>query len=191
MAEMQDIIDADNAEKGDSDIAGVKSSESPVPDGGNGAELHVADEANKTVQATDETDDSALDTEFEELINGRFKKAYKRRTEAIIRKRLRSGKARPTEDGENDNPHPQSLCAQTNGENNASSESKATPKAEIPKQGEDKREAQRKSNLTRPLENGLSGSCGVVSKINVSVLSGNDIRNILKRVGSGEKITFK
>ena len=191
MPEMNDINNADNAEKGDSDIAGVKSGESPVPDGENDAELHVADEAKKTEDGAEDTDDCALETEFEELINGRFKKAYKRKTEAIIRKRLRSGKARPTEGAGDDTPRSQALCAQINEENAASLDSKLKPKADMPKSSENKIEAQRKSNLIRPLENGLGGSCGVVSKINVSVLNGNDIRNILKRVGSGEKITFK
>ena len=46
-------------------------------------------------------------------------------------------------------------------------------------------------NLKRPVENGCSGSCGVVTRINVSALSGNDILSILRRVGAGEKITFK
>jgi hypothetical protein len=46
-------------------------------------------------------------------------------------------------------------------------------------------------NRTRPLENGLGGSCATVSRINVSALSGREIVNILKRAGTGERITFK
>ena len=46
-------------------------------------------------------------------------------------------------------------------------------------------------NKLRPTENGCGGSIGVVSRVNVHALNGADVRSILRRVGAGEKITFK
>ena len=46
-------------------------------------------------------------------------------------------------------------------------------------------------NAARPIENGIGGSCGVVSRINVNALKGKDVLSILKRVGAGERINFK
>ena len=43
---------------------------------------------------------------------------------------------------------------------------------------------------TRPQENGVSSSVGAVGTINVDTLSESQIREILKKVERGEKISF-
>lgn len=45
-------------------------------------------------------------------------------------------------------------------------------------------------NVRRPKEGGMSSSGGAVTKKDVNSLTGNDINEILKQVGRGEKITF-
>ena len=84
---------ADSAARGVSDISGVKNVSLSCPEGENEDGLRVADGENETGVAG--TDEATLDEEFERLIQGRYKEAYKKRTESIIRRRLKAGKARP------------------------------------------------------------------------------------------------
>ena len=52
-------------------------------------------------------------------------------------------------------------------------------------------EKQRAVNRSRPRENGVSGSVGMFTGINVSALKGSDILDILRRAETGEKIKFQ
>jgi len=118
-----------------------------------------------------------LEKLFDTMISGKFRNAYRKRTESIVRKRLRSGKARPdTKDMLKDE--------------------KATAEnvTEAPQNSVSDKEAFRDTisrNRARPTENGCGGSIGMVSKINVNALNGSDVRSILRRALAGEKITFK
>ena len=56
--------------------------------------------------------------------------------------------------------------------------------------GEERVSVAKTMNGMRPIENGIGGSCGVVSRINVNALNGKDVQAILKRVGAGERIKF-
>ena len=207
---------ADSAARGVSDISGVKDVSLSCPEGESEDGLRVADGENETGVA--DTDAAALDEEFERLIQGRYKQAYKKRMQSVIRRRVRSGKARPefsakvcdaseatplqaestvssdSSGGETDRGEgkPQ------NAEFGVTGELK-TPNLIVPdnKKGDDAErdtalvERAMAKNKSRPIENGLGGSCGIVTKINVSALSGSDVLSILKRVGTGERISFK
>lgn len=180
---MDEIITTDYAVHGDSDIQGVKNAAFPDPEEEKNCEPYDADKASKENLSEGDTDEALLEKEFEELIKGRYGKVYKRRTEAIIRRRLRSGRAHPSPVAEIDLsedpkplPDPEQLQPLPRTADTAVKESLV--------------EAAKSINRSRPIENGVSGSCGVVSRINVSALNGRDVLSILKRVGAGEKIKF-
>jgi hypothetical protein len=210
---MEDFKVADNAVHGGSDISGVKGDAVSYPDGNGSGLTCDADTSEKTeisaeidvTGATEASDNGAddrgsceditkLETEFEALINGRYRDVYKRRTEGIIRKRLRSGKARPevlsgSDVKLSDTGASESIAPAT--EKNASFAAYSEEKSGAVKSNAVSYEAAREKNKNRPLENGLAGSCGIVTKINVSALDGDGVLSILRRVGSGEKISFK
>ena len=183
---MEDTNFADSTVHSASDISGVKSAALPDPEGIKDGEPCDAGKENNA-SSDGETDLAALEKEFEELISGRFKQVYKKRTEGIIRKRL-SGRAHPAraekdtlserKDAEASESQPENIKEEPPVKNEAVN-------------GTDRADAARAMNKTRPIENGLSGSCGVITKINVSALNGRDVLSILKRVGAGEKIDFK
>lgn len=191
---MEEINTADSIGRDVTDISGVKDEPISRPEGDTGSVLRDADGAEIQADGSENTDISGLEAEFDELVRGRFKEVYKKRTEGIIRKRLRSVKAR-SERGEN-------AELPITG---AMDEDKALPSATVPDDlsapsptekdalGDQLAalEDAKAKNRSRPIENGLGGSCGVVTKINVSALSGRDVISILRRVGSGERISFK
>ena len=174
---MEDIIDADIAGRGVSDISGVKDQAPTNPEGSDGEMLRDADEVADVERSLSETEQAALEAEFDVLINGKFSQIYKKRTEGIVRKRLRSVKA--VQPGNKAEP----------GEAKKPTAEKSRADTQMQVSEEKARTVER--NRTRPLENGLGGSCATVSRINVSALSGREIVNILKRAGTGERITFK
>ena len=106
-------------------------------------------------------EEKRLDAEFEALIKGKYRNAYKKRTENIVRRRLKSVK--------------NSADAVSDGEKAVPTESQA-PK---------------RQNIARPAENGVGGSVGVYTRINVSAITGKDVREIMERAASGERITFR
>ncbi len=207
---MEEKILADNAENGFPDISGVKNNEgldaealkSNVVPAGKALETDTASSVSETEprdgvrhseglpednSASDEADDKALDAEFEALIKGRYRQAYKRRMESTVRRRLKNGRARSV-----------AVSTPSNGESPPVSceRTEDIPETEIAAPSgntEDTSaliEAQITKNRSRPTENGVGGSVGVVTRINVSALSGSDILGIIHRAGTGEKITF-
>ena len=208
---MEEKTLADNAGNGFPDISGVKNTEGlaaealraheapagKVSETDNASSVSVTEprggvrhseglpEDNSS--ASDEADEETLDAEFEALIKGKYRQAYKRRMESTVRRRLKNGRARsiavstPSE-GE----RPSVSCEKTESipetEVAAPIGNTADASALI--------EAQRTKNRSRPTENGVGGSVGVVTRINVSALSGSDILGIIHRAGTGEKITF-
>ena len=184
---MEEINSAENTVHGVSDKEGVKDASPSDPEGRVECVSRDADGANDS-KSGEEADLTALDEEFERLINGRFSEVYKRRTEGIIRRRLRSGKARPKEevsDGVNES-------GVADGSENEAVKADQEPKTAFPEPtvGESLKTA-KAINAARPIENGIGGSCGVVSRINVDALNGSDVLSILKRVGAGERIKFR
>ena len=115
------------------------------------------------------------------LIRGRFSEVYKKRTEKIIRKRLRSGKTRSES---------QDTPSVNEGDGESTEPSKKDEQVDAV-DDTDGYERARLLNKNRPIENGIGGSSAVVTKINVSALDGQSVLSIIKRVGSGEKISFK
>lgn len=184
---MEENIIADNTVHGVTDTEGVKDSVLSDPEGMGAEECRDAD-GTKKAESAEGADLDALEKEFDRLISGRFSEVYKRRTEGIIRRRLRSGKARPKE-AENDVVTPNGVTRKTeNGETEPGKASDMRPAD--PTVGESVKTA-KAINAARPIENGIGGSCGVVSRINVNALKGKDVLSILKRVGAGERINFK
>ena len=179
---------ADSTVHGVTDISGVKDAAEPYPERLDAVVSHDADGTNENASAENDCS-AALEEEFEQLINGRFSEVYKRRTESIIRKRLRSGKAHPKVVAENgvikaSGDLPSDTRESTEAANNTN------PPSPLPTNGDGVRAA-KEMNSSRPIENGIGGSCGVISKINVNALNGRDVLSILKRVGAGERINFK
>ncbi len=117
--------------------------------------------------------DEQLEAEFEELIRTRYKNAYHKRTEGLIRKRLRSLKKE----------------AQSEKHAEEAAEVSEAQETTVPQNGE-KIKLQLEKNKTRPSENGVGTSVGIYSRANVSKLTAKDIREILKRADRGEKIRF-
>ncbi len=196
----------DTAVYGVSDISGVKNVALSAPDGEECDEPCVADTAEKAVQNTEnefltnEENEATLDAEFEKLINGKFGKAYRKRTEGIIRKRLRSVKAHTESEkrnaSESDTPendvsesNVETMAKGVNTAKNGFCENNKSNNAES--EAVKKHERSCLQNKNRPIENGLCGSSGIINKINVSALDGKEILAIIKRVGTGEKISFK
>ncbi len=204
---------ADDVARDVADISGVKDTAPSIPDGADSGEPCVADGAGNEVQASEivvagaieqkseASDEAALDAQFEALINGKYRQAYRKRTEGIIRKRLRSGKARPAPSAEppETKKSDETVEIAVTGdavlsEDAAKAIGASAQKGEITPENnasEAQYERLRSQNKNRPIENGLYGSCGIVTKINVSALDGEGVLAILKRVGSGEKISFK
>ena len=202
---------ADNAVNGFPDISGVKNTEGlaaealksheapagKVTETDNASSVSVTEPRGgvrhseglpeENSSASDEADEETLDAEFEALIKGRYRQAYKRRMESTVRRRLKNGRARsiavstPSE-GE----RPSVSCEKT----------ESIPETEVAAPSGNTTdasaliEALRTKNRRRPTENGVGGSVGVVTRINVSALSGSDILGIIHRAGTGEKITF-
>ena len=152
--------------------------------------------------ACDISDEEKEDREFSALIKGRYRDAYRRRTESIIRRRLRSvGRSAAKEeapvisDGKVDSP---SLGSGALMHKEAESVSQTHPDVgavtgtEICADKKDSYvESQRAVNRSRPRENGVGGSVGMFTGINVSALKGRDILDILRRAETGEKIKFQ
>ena len=93
---------ANTAELGVSDISGEKRESVLLPEQDESSPRFAAESAEDQALPssdgengeTDENEDE-LEKQFEALINGKYRNAYRKRTEGIIKKRLRSGKARP------------------------------------------------------------------------------------------------
>lgn len=203
---MSEIILTDSAARSASDIAGVKDVAPTRPEGESEDVLCVADGVKETelsvtgsIETTSNDVERAVDpleAEFDELIRGRFSEVYKKRTEKIIRKRLRSGKAHPdstptsSENVEGEAQKSESSLQQKTANESVQINTDLKPdNTAAPNiQGY---ESARQLNKNRPIENGLSGSSGMVTKINVSALDGKGVLSIIKRVGTGEKISFK
>lgn len=188
---MDDIIMTDGAMHSTSDISGVKDAPTAIPESGADSVFPVAEgkESTKisdtcTQNCENGSREDTLEAEFDALIHGKFSEVYKKRTEKIIRRRLRSGKARPESAGapsESENaPYPQN------------EEDVGAKIEEKQAQGSaDGYEKARQINKNRPIENGLGSGGAVITKINVSALDSQGVLSIIKRVGSGEKISFK
>lgn len=176
---------ADNAARGVSDISGVKERDLTFPEGeGNGLCFDAGDtEDDSPAFDGEHCDQNMLEKEFEELIKGRYREIYRKRTEAIVRKRLKRNKSPETHAQPAVPFAPVSEPMERFEENTSVSDDKHPSKALF--------ESAKQSNRSRPTENGCGGSSGVVSRINVSALNGKDIRSIIRRVSDGEKITFK
>ncbi|MBQ9692204.1 MAG: hypothetical protein IJV70_03515 [Clostridia bacterium] len=174
------------AELGVSDISGEKTENVLLPEQNESSERFAAESAEKQSEAPsdgngDETEENEneLEKQFEALINGKYRNAYRKRTEGIIKKRLKAGKARPN-------------IEKTQIDDAASAE--AEQEKSVSEDSNAEKEAIRTAltrNRLRPTENGCGGSIGVVSKVNVHALKGADVLSIIRRVGAGEKITFK
>ncbi len=163
------------------------------------------------------------DREFLELIKGRYRDAYRRRTESIIRRRLKSVRTR-TADGPSDasvSEKCETVCA-ADGISDSGCK-KGTVNKEIADtvnradncasdtlgaldtrsglisatggfdgaQAKERAEIQKNANRNRPRENGVGGSVGMITGINVSALKGSDVLELLRRAEAGEKIKFK
>lgn len=207
---MEEKTLADNAGNGFPDISGVKNTEGldaealkaheapagKVSETDNASSVSVTEPRGgvrhseglpEDNSASDEADEKTLDAEFEALIKGRYRQAYKRRMESTVRRRLKNGRARsvavstPSED-----VRPSVSCEKT----------ESIPETEVAAPSGNTLdacaliEALKTKNRSRPTENGVGGSVGVVTRINVSALSGSDILGIIHRAGTGEKITF-
>ncbi len=188
---MDDIIMTDSAMHSTSDISGVKDTQTTIPESGVESGFPVA-EGEKNTEISDtcakkcENDSQAdsLEAEFDALIHGRFSEVYKKRTENIIRRRLRSGKARP-EGVEAPSENKDAPITQKEEDVDAKIKEKEAQNFT------DGYEKARQINQNRPIENGLGSGGAVITKINVSALDGQGVLSIIKRVGSGEKISFK
>lgn len=197
---MSDFKITDNAVYGVSDISGVKNVEPSVPGGEAADGLCAADMADKTealsenqdMSVLEEEDEATLDAEFEALINGKYGRAYRKRTESIVRKRLRSVKAHTEREkgdaSEAEGKNMLEVAFQNKAINNVSETIKSNSSEVLPKKEAECSEAK---NKNRPIENGLCGSNGIINRVNVSMLDGKEVLAIIKRVGSGEKISFK
>ncbi len=207
---MENIEIAKSAENGVSDISGVKiesvllpeqnkdnarfdaesanpsklsdsAEESKEASDFSNAENSEADRRSSVFPDGDNTEENESEEELEKLfdamVSGKFRNAYRKRTESIVRKRLRSGKARP--DTKDTPKYEEATAESVTGKPQNSVSDKEIFRENLSR------------NRARPTENGCGGSIGVVSKINVSALNGNDVRAILRRALAGEKITFK
>jgi len=185
------------------------------------AEERLADssaEARECVNSAGELSEAEKeDKEFLALIKGRYREAYKRRTESIIRKRLKSSKVKNEQSAAVEKSISAGMVKDTASasfEVNADSGSEAkefgtdtvgakktavldmlygTVTEKIPHE-ELKRtdfSIQKNINRSRPRENGLGGSVGMITGINVSALKGSDVLELLRRAEAGEKIKFK
>ena len=150
--------------------------------------------------ACDISDEEKEDREFSALIKGKYKNAYRRRTESIIRRRLKSvGKGAVKEEStsvgepvENEKMVHVGTEGSTDG---GGSVLKATTvggaKPDTHLKAGSYLEDQKAVNRSRPRENGVGGSVGMFTGINVSALKGRDILDILRRAETGEKIKFQ
>lgn len=145
------------------------------------------------------------DAEFAALIKGKYRDAYKRRTENIIRRRLKGIRSKTDYDKFSD-PSSESLSASRVPENTkteslapeksayagASLRTDAAPSLQAPASEADAQSLmlQRKANKSRPRENGVGGSVGMVTGIRVSALKGSDIIELLQRAEKGETVKF-
>ena len=177
---------ANTADIGVSDISGEKTESVLLPEQNDDSERLVAESAKNNAELSSDGERSEaqenedeLEKQFEDLINGKYRNAYRKRTEGIIKKRLKSGKARPA-------------IEKTQVGEAASAEAlKDDPVSETSNAEKEALRAAVSRNKLRPTENGCGGSIGVVSKVNVHALNDSDVLSILRRVGAGEKITFK
>ena len=148
------------------------------------------------------------DREFLALIKGKYKEAYRRRTENIIRRRLKSRGARAenlslsglldTEQVSECIPSPEKkeIGAFISEKNKSLSAEDSGRIAKTEKDSSFLRkrnsiDIQKNANRNRPRENGVGGSVGMVTGINVSALKGSEVLELLRRAESGEKIKFK
>lgn len=176
--EENDII-AENAVHGVTDISGVKDGSACHPEG---VEENVLCDAGKVY--TDAKEDAdAIEAEFDALISGKYKDVYKKRTESIIRKRIKTVRKEPDAVAPQASQEETVVCTDA--------ETQAPPQPITTEVRADAEALARQKNRSRPVENGLFGSCGVVARINVDALSGSDVITLLKRAGTGEKISFK
>lgn len=166
----ESVIIADDAARGVSDISGGK-------DGSGGQPETCPVSVPRDADGEQAAEGSTLEAEFDELIKGRFKDVYKRRTENIIRKRLRSGKAHAS------NENAPVCTPEPSVSKPVIKEKSLTEEVAV--------SSVRTKNSSRPIENGISGSCGVVTRVNVSALSGSEVISLLKRAEAGERICFK
>ncbi len=233
---------ADDAAKvfddGEGKIKPTLSDEVKVLDGGTGetktvlsdgdeAEESRADssaEAHSCVNSVGEGSEAEKeDKEFLALIKGRYREAYRRRTESIIRRRLKSARAKANSfsDTASVSEKQESVCAadgvfDIDRKNDAvvkeiadavksaysgaintlgaldtrsglGAEGGVLSSAQI----KERAEIQKNANRSRPRENGVGGSVGMITGINVSALKGSDVLELLRRAEAGEKIKFK
>ena len=226
-----DKLNFDNsAVHGVTDTSGVKDAISVPPEEQGMGVSEVAARSKKTVEFSeipvtgeiendadvDEVDEKAsLEAEFDALISGRFKEIYKRRTEGIIRRRLKGRKAHfvPSESGESSVEKESSevsesgLEKETNapitpetvvaeGKDTTAVVKETTAQRSEPSNDDSEKEKEGLyekaliQNKNRPLESGLRASAGIVTRVNVSSLDGSGVLDIVKRVRAGEKISF-
>ncbi len=160
------------------------------------------------------------DKEFLALIKGRYREAYRRRTESIIRRRLKSVRTKADSDSASVSEM-QGAVRTADGVSDLSREGSAVGRnitdivsgvdygasdvcgalntgnndpvggvfggAQI----KERAEIQKNANRSRPRENGVGGSVGMITGINVSALKGSDVLELLRRAEAGEKIKFK
>ena len=209
---MDEFILTDRTENGASDISGVKNAEPTIPDSEAYSDSRVADGKGNTDACAEisvtgaiengndasESEEKSLEAEFDALIKGRFGEVYRRRTESIIRRRLRSAKPHTEQknDSETEAAGEIKPAREVKPEGDARPEGTVTGEVLQPSPAGESGggfdyESIRRKNQSRPIENGLSGSSGIVTKINVSALDGEGVLSIIRRVGSGEKISFK
>lgn len=145
------------------------------------------------------------DAEFAALIKGKYRDAYKRRTENIIRRRLKGIRAK-TDYDKSPAPSAESLSAARATENTKAeslapeksayagaalrTDAAPSPQASATEGDTQSLTLQRKANQSRPRENGVGGSVGMVTGIRVSALRGSDILELLQRAEKGETIKF-
>lgn len=212
-----DRYDADNGEKCGEGSAKKKSAEcvrrgTTEPLRSDGAA--VTDMSEKPSAGAPECEDPASDVseteredaEFAALIKGRYRDAYRRRTENIIRRRLKGIRAK-TDISKCVDPSSEPLSAVIDPENTetgsampeksaylgCASRTDTARSPEVPalERSTQSLMLQREANKSRPRENGVGGSVGMVTGIRVSALRGSDVLELLRRAENGEKIKFK
>ncbi len=203
---------ADKA-NGFSDI-GVKETEQPemlrprAADAENetASEAPSAEERNVQSQNTGcAQSEEELEKEFEELIKTKYREAFRRRAEGIVRKRLRGRKQRGNAEltqsdlsglAENvsDADNSENFEIPSDREEAVGKTDRAVAKARSTQMSDElvkyEKELRLKQNSVRPSENGLGGSIGMFSRTDVVKMTSKDVQDILRRASKGEKIRF-
>ena len=183
--------------------ARTKTSEPDTAFGKGESTASSAEEKNCVPSACELSDAKREDREFLSLIKGKYRDAYRRRTEEIIRKRLKSTKGKqPSKDEKALTEIPSAECvsvvlsevpnltAAAEIAVNVSDEAKKDDLLLLSEKKKQLLSVQKNKNLIRPRENGVGGSVGMYTGIKVSALKGSDVLALLRRAEAGEKIKF-